>query len=536
MTTRAHFWRAVTDTDGNVVPNTRVAVYEAGTTNPIGQSLYTQKIGSPTLDNPFTTSNGFIEFYLDNPQSVRIGLTVQGSTETYVDDLPVLPAPESLVSSVQAFQVVNTSTPGYFMQAGAVGQAAWVDAGDLVNSKPSPLRQVRSYDVSGGVIEDLVITDAAGNPVTPIFADVTADPKPAGWTFTGALLLPTSSRVTVRVPAQTFPESGTVIYLYKVISVQQGVGAAVLHVGVDEDLLFAETPTVADLMNTWSVGYLDEIPAGTHRVAIEHRPGTDSASYVLIGPIWLQYGNNIPAHDHTGPLDQTVRLGTGALVGGAGATAVGANANASGPNATALGFAASGMDNAVAVGKGATAAVDAIAIGYRTAGALDQNGWIAVGKDAWAGGASAVALGPVARAEGAESVAVGSGARAGSAGQGVALGPSALAMGYRSVALGQGATVAAGHDYSVAIGPGVATTDARQARIGDAQTTVVVPGTLRQTGGSALLAGAGSKLGFYGSAGVLKPTVTGSRGGNATLTALLAALAQIGLITDGSTP
>jgi len=45
----------------------------------------------------------------------------------------------------------------------------------------------------------------------------------------------------------------------------------------------------------------------------------------------------------------------------------------------------------------------------------------------------------------------------------------------------------------------------------------------------------GGALGFYGSAGVVKQAVSGSRGGNAALASLLAALAAIGLVTDSST-
>jgi len=43
-----------------------------------------------------------------------------------------------------------------------------------------------------------------------------------------------------------------------------------------------------------------------------------------------------------------------------------------------------------------------------------------------------------------------------------------------------------------------------------------------------------SKVGFYGTASVAKPTVTGSRGANAALASLLTALAGLGLLTDSS--
>ena len=46
---------------------------------------------------------------------------------------------------------------------------------------------------------------------------------------------------------------------------------------------------------------------------------------------------------------------------------------------------------------------------------------------------------------------------------------------------------------------------------------------------------AGNKLGFHGATAVARQTVTGSRGGNAALASLLTALANLGLITDGTT-
>lgn len=46
---------------------------------------------------------------------------------------------------------------------------------------------------------------------------------------------------------------------------------------------------------------------------------------------------------------------------------------------------------------------------------------------------------------------------------------------------------------------------------------------------------ANNAIGFFGASPQLKPTVTGSKGGNAALTSLLTALASMGLITDSST-
>ena len=45
-----------------------------------------------------------------------------------------------------------------------------------------------------------------------------------------------------------------------------------------------------------------------------------------------------------------------------------------------------------------------------------------------------------------------------------------------------------------------------------------------------------NRLGFFGATEVARPTVTGSRGGNAALASALTALASLGLVTDSSTP
>ncbi|MER5843674.1 hypothetical protein ABT099_25965 [Streptomyces prasinus] len=52
---------------------------------------------------------------------------------------------------------------------------------------------------------------------------------------------------------------------------------------------------------------------------------------------------------------------------------------------------------------------------------------------------------------------------------------------------------------------------------------------------SLMLRHLGTTLGFYGATAVVKPTVTGSTGGNAALTSLLSALATLGLITNNTT-
>jgi len=49
------------------------------------------------------------------------------------------------------------------------------------------------------------------------------------------------------------------------------------------------------------------------------------------------------------------------------------------------------------------------------------------------------------------------------------------------------------------------------------------------------LDGAANQVGFYGASPASKPSVTGSRGGNAALASLITALATLGLVTDNTT-
>jgi hypothetical protein len=70
--------------------------------------------------------------------------------------------------------------------------------------------------------------------------------------------------------------------------------------------------------------------------------------------------------------------------------------------------------------------------------------------------------------------------------------------------------------------------------------TLVTALTVAQTTGAvaipvnATIAGSGKTLGFYGTAGVARPTLSGSRGANAVIASMVTALAALGLVIDGT--
>lgn len=530
MASRAHLYRNVTDSAGNVLPNVQVAVYKAGSTQLIDQTLYTQNVGSITLTNPFVTSTGVVDFYLDEPQSVKITI-IQGTTQNSIDNIEVTPPPENLVQATASFVITGDPITGQFLQATGPGVAGWVSADDLISTKPSQLITLRSYDFSGSSLGDLTAQNPASQNVTPTYVDVSGDTKPAGYTFTKALRVPTATPVVVRLPSLSFPEYGTMTFLYKVIGASNGVGVATARASVDSGLVQLPLPTNDPaLLNTWNVAYLGDVPSGSHSLRIEQIPGSDTASYVLLGPILVQAGNNIPFHTHGGAGIGSTVLGVDATANYARGTVVGGGAHADDVDATVYGFTAQANKQGTAIGAYADSADRGVALGYYATAAVDGVG---LGYQAQSQAAQGTAVGALATASGARGTALGAAAQA-TAADSVAVGYSADALAAGSVALGANASVASGHTDSVAIGSGAATTAANQIMLGTTDDTVSIAGTL-QASGAAIIGGAASTVGFFGASGTVRPTVTGSRAGNTSLAALLTALDAMGLIDDAST-
>lgn len=137
---RAHYYRPVTDDTGNLLPNVQVTLYQPATTTPISDVVYSTDTGTNILSNPWIANNGVIDFYLDNPQRVRIGAVQGGLAVVYYEDVDVLAAgsdsehvgagANSLVIGIGAVSAGNQSTalgptatsPG--SQSTAVGSAS----------------------------------------------------------------------------------------------------------------------------------------------------------------------------------------------------------------------------------------------------------------------------------------------------------------------------------------------------------------------------------------------------------------------------
>lgn len=258
---------------------------------------------------------------------------------------------------------------------------------------------------------------------------------------------------------------------------------------------------------------------------------------------------------------------------GANSEAFGDSAGGSGANASAFGQGAQATaSNSTAIGQGAWATASSSSIvgqGGKTGtgsnvfifGNFDNSvgnysNVVTAGLNATAIGSSAVSLGNAAMAN-SSAVAVGSGAAA-TGDSSTAVGGDASATHSGAVVLGRVAASEANGDLVLGgygssakqlrlVAQSSANNSRDQARIEttwidstDATRTsrvihystanAVKQEYMRADGNSG-----GPRIGFLGAAATARPTVSGSRGGNAALASLLTALATLGLITDSTT-
>jgi hypothetical protein len=77
------------DAQVGLLTGASVAIYSPGSTTLIGDTLYTTDSGSTTLSNPFVSVSGIIDFYLNVPQRVDIGITPVGGSENIISAVDV---------------------------------------------------------------------------------------------------------------------------------------------------------------------------------------------------------------------------------------------------------------------------------------------------------------------------------------------------------------------------------------------------------------------------------------------------------------
>ena len=122
---RAHVYRVLQNADGSVLTGASVRVLADGASTNLADTLYTSDAGSSALMNPWTSTDGKIDFYLDNPQRIQIGVTPPGSGEFFVT---VDADPDALYQVVSAVPRLSLGTPvaARFMHVNDTGQIEYI--------------------------------------------------------------------------------------------------------------------------------------------------------------------------------------------------------------------------------------------------------------------------------------------------------------------------------------------------------------------------------------------------------------------------
>lgn len=168
---RAHFTRPVTDEKGDLLPNVQVSVFEPATTDLVSQVLYSTDTGNNILNNPFVSSTGVIDLYLDAPARVRFGVVQGNLPMQFYEDVDVLAAgadsphtgagPFSLVIGDAAVSAGDSST--------AVGPAASSGGTNsvAVGKSANSLGEYSTAVGSGAIAQD-ISTTAVGRNATAL--------------------------------------------------------------------------------------------------------------------------------------------------------------------------------------------------------------------------------------------------------------------------------------------------------------------------------------------------------------------------------
>lgn len=534
---RAHVMRPITGENGDLLYGATVTVRESGLSVGIAQTLYAGPTGEARLPNPFVSPNGVLDFWLDAPQRVSVLVQRAGHSDmlVYLDGAP---APEETARTDSPLTITGLQVPGNVLLAGArSGEAVW--GPPPINTGLTPLVAVINEafalgrDPAGWNFVQAASTSRSYTDEVPPNTLLTRSLRAANTAASGSL--------AVISPGFTFTEPGFIsLWLRPDLAAGEQVKISVTTLAGAKTVLETITGT-----RGWGF-YRYPVAAGTYSsLSVEFTGAvvfSGTGHQVWFTGIRAVYGGQVPAHSHPGTGAGSVLLGAGAAATGVGAVAVGSASSASGTDAVAFGArAVSAGARAVGVGPDARGAADnTVAVGGGASGTAGATNWVAVGADAYVDTANGIAFGNAAKVYAVDGTAIGQGAQVGASGtNGLAVGKGAQALALNSVALGRNSLVPATHNGSVAIGESSRTSAAGQVVLGNPDLlnrSVVIANKLYALQDANFGVDASSRLGFFGSEGTVKPTVTGSDGGVLALRNAISALAGLGLITNNTTP
>lgn len=111
MSDKVHIYIPIQNNVGDVIQNITVRLLQPDTTSLIADDVY----ASPTdpdsiIGQPFAVTNGIIDVYIQDAQRMRIGVTLAGQTEFFLEDVDVYPSGDNVAVTTAPLAVTNTPT------------------------------------------------------------------------------------------------------------------------------------------------------------------------------------------------------------------------------------------------------------------------------------------------------------------------------------------------------------------------------------------------------------------------------------------
>jgi hypothetical protein len=185
MTDRAHCYRLIQDAAGDLQPNSVIRVLQPGTETLISDPLYPDNATVSSMTNPFISVDGTLNFYLDVPQRVRLGVTKPGSDEIFFDDVDILLDSNASIDQSHTGAGTNSTTVGTTATSTGAGAASFGNSASADGSEATAVGHSADGEGSNSV--------AVGSAAVSTGTGGTAVGKGAVASATGAVAVGTLS-------------------------------------------------------------------------------------------------------------------------------------------------------------------------------------------------------------------------------------------------------------------------------------------------------------------------------------------------------
>lgn len=159
---KPHIYIPVQNSVGDVLDNIIVRFLQPDTETLITDTVY----ASPTdtnsvLGQPFSVPDGIVDVYIENPQRLRVGVTVPGQAEFFIEDVDVSPAGNNMALLPALLTVTNQPTQAGMVLTGVNSTTAeWAalpqDPGGVVTSETTSGAYTVTF--TDGAVTELTVT------------------------------------------------------------------------------------------------------------------------------------------------------------------------------------------------------------------------------------------------------------------------------------------------------------------------------------------------------------------------------------------